>query len=74
MLLNNTPLHGYATFYVSVHTPVFGRLGCVHFVAITINAAVNTREQVFVRMRFNFSEEGTQEWTPWVVWNSCLTF
>lgn len=46
--LNNVPLYGYTTFYLSIHSSVDGLLDCFTLLAIVDNAVLNMGSQVSV--------------------------
>lgn len=54
LLPNNILLHEYATFHLSIH--LLMAIGCLSFLRLMNNAAMNTRVQDFVWTRFHFSQ------------------
>lgn len=58
--------------HMCLHSPVGGRLGCFHILAIANNCAMNMRMQITLRYAVFISFEICPKWNRWIIWSLLL--
>ena len=60
--------------HMCLHSPVGGRLGCFHILAIANNCAMNMRMQITLRYAVFISFEICPKWNRWIIWSPIFVF